>query len=131
MISHIEHFCKKVAQKKRGSILTVNSIEQFSEKVVFSSFIESEFNCFHRIWMFCSRKLNHIVENVHNCMKKKALNQNISYELGGIYSLINGLKLHERFLSISGALFIRGHKRVVINIFSEVVCLCIVKRERT
>lgn len=111
--------------------MTVNSIEQFSEKVVFSSFIESEFNCFHRIWMFCSRKLNHIVENVHNCMKKKALNQNISYELGGIYSLINELKLHERFLSVSGALFIRGYKKVVINIFSEVVCLCIVKRERT
>ena len=62
---HINNICTKANQKLSVLSRTGNILNFEQGKRIFKSFIESQFKCCPLIWMFCSRKANNKINELH------------------------------------------------------------------
>ena len=62
---HVKTLCSKAA-KKLGAIQTIaNIIDKEKRNLLFNSIIKSQFSYCPLVWIFCSRRSNDLINNIH------------------------------------------------------------------
>ena len=108
---HLKMICKKTSQKLNALTRLCNIISFPQKKLLFNSFIKSQFNYCPLIWMFCSRVQNSKINSIHerslrtiykdyknsysdilDLHGEKSIHQyNIQYLMIVVYKFLNGL----------------------------------------
>ena len=108
---HLKMICKKTSQKLNALTRLCNIISFPQKKLLFNSFIKSQFNYCPLIWMFCSRVQNSKINSIHerslrtiykdyknsysdilDLHGEKSIHQyNIQYLMIEVYKFLNGL----------------------------------------
>ena len=63
--SHLSTLCKKVGQKVSALARVAKILPFDKRRLLFKSFIESQFSHCPLVWMFCSRKMNTRINRIH------------------------------------------------------------------
>ena len=63
--NHIKSLCSKASQKLQALQRFSNLLDTQKKNLLFSSIIKSHFSYCQLVWMFCSRRSNYPVNNVH------------------------------------------------------------------
>ena len=63
--THLSNICKKVGNKVTALARLVNIVPMEKKRILMKSFIESQFSYCPLIWMFCSRKINGKINDIH------------------------------------------------------------------
>ena len=63
--NHIKSLCSKVSQKLGALQRFSNLLDAQKKNLLFNSIIKSQFSYCPLVWMFCSRRSNSLVNNVH------------------------------------------------------------------
>ena len=63
--NHIKSLCNKASQKLRALQRISNMLDAQKKNLLFNSIIKSQFSYCPLVWMFCSRRSNSLVNNVH------------------------------------------------------------------
>ena len=71
---HIEILCKKTAQKIGALSRLLNHLSDSRKIIILNSIIKSQFNYCRRIWMFCSRTSDNMINKVHERAVRLILN---------------------------------------------------------
>ena len=62
---HLGNVCKKSSCKVTALARVAKFLPFYKKKLLFNSFIESQFSYCPLVWMFCSRKLNAKINHIH------------------------------------------------------------------
>ena len=62
---HLQTICKKASQKLTAILRLANITSQEKRIIMLKTFFESQFSYCPLLWMFCSRKLNHKINRLH------------------------------------------------------------------
>ena len=63
--NHIKSLCSKASQKLGALQRFSNLLDAQKKNLLFNSIIKSQFSYCPLVWMFCSRRSNSLVSNVH------------------------------------------------------------------
>ena len=92
---HVFSICKK-AGRKLSALSRVSKFLSFAKKrILMKSFVESQFNYCPLVWMFCGRKANNRINNIH----ERALRLVYNDEESSFEELLikdNSVTIHER-----------------------------------
>ena len=62
---HLTRLCKKVSQKVTALARVAKLLPFHKRKLLLNTFIESQFSYCPLVWMFCSRKINRKINQIH------------------------------------------------------------------
>ena len=92
--NHIKSICTKASQKLGALQRFSNLLDAQKKNLLFNSIIKSQFNYCPLVWIFCSRRSNSLVNNVHErALRIVSDDHNSSY-----YSPVKYQCSHERNL---------------------------------
>ena len=101
---HMENLCKKVGQRPHALARIANYMD-ISKGHHMNAFILSQFLCCLLIWMFHSRKLNHRINEIHECALRIVYNdQQFTFE--ELLEIDNSFSIHNR-----------NHQKLAIEMF--------------
>ena len=101
---HMENLCKKVGQRPHALARIANYMD-ISKGHHMNAFILSQFSCCLLIWMFHSRKLNHRINEIHECALRIVYNdQQFTFE--ELLEIDNSFSIHKR-----------NHQKLAIEMF--------------
>ena len=72
--NHVKMICKKASQKLTAISRMSHYPSEKKRKVLIASFLESQCNHYPFIWMLCGRRLNHIINKLHERAVRIAYN---------------------------------------------------------
>ena len=75
---HIEILCKKTGQKIGALSRLLNHLSDSRKIIILNSIIKSQFNYCRRIWMFCSRTSDNMINKIHERALRLILNNHTS-----------------------------------------------------
>ena len=76
--NHVKIICKKASQKFTATLRLANILIVEKRKIPLKTFFESQFSYCPLLWMFCSRKLNHRINRLHERALRIAYSDYIS-----------------------------------------------------
>ena len=101
---HMENLCKKVGQRPHAPARIANYMD-ISKGHHMNAFILSQFSCCLLIWIFHSRKLNHRINEIHECALRIVYNdQQFTFE--ELLEIDNSFSIHKR-----------NHQKLAIEMF--------------
>ena len=62
---HVKTLCSKAAKKLGALQRIANIIDEEKRDLLFNAIIKSQFIYCPLVWMFCSRRSNHLINNIH------------------------------------------------------------------
>ena len=62
---HVETLCSKTAEKLSSLQRIANIIDEEKRNLLFNAIIKSQFSYCPLVWMFCSRRSNNLINNIH------------------------------------------------------------------
>ena len=117
--SHINRMCKKAGQKLSALSRISAFIDLNKRQILFQSMIKSQFSYCPLIWMFCSRRSNNLVNNIHERHLKIITNdKNSNFE--DLFKSNNQITVHQRNLQILMTevfKIINGLSPIIENVF--------------
>ena len=106
--SHINHICKE-ANKKLSALSHVQKYMKFEQKkLLFKSFIQSQFNYCPLIWMFCNKTSIQKINKIHERSMRLILND-YSSDFNTLLEHCNDISIHQRCIN---ALMIEVYKYI-------------------
>ena len=96
---HVNNICKKASQKLNALARISSYVDISKRRIIFKSFITSQFGYCPLVWMFHSRKLNNKINTIHERALRIAYNdgQSTSQQL---LEKDNSVSIHHRNLQV-------------------------------
>ena len=96
---HVEDICKKASQKLNALARISQYINESKRRLLFKSFILSQFGYCPLVWMFHSRKLNSRINRIHEKALRIVYQDNIS-SFQELLQKDNSVTIHQRNLQV-------------------------------
>ena len=98
---HVTGLIKKGNQKLHAMARISKYFSQDKLKIIMKTFIQSQFNYFPLVWMFCSRTLNNKINKSHErSLRLVYKNENSTFDV--LLDLDNSVTVHQRNLQRGG-----------------------------